>query len=213
MTNILLLGDSIRLFYQDAVRKKLGDNYNVYGPDENCRFASYALNSLRFYLSEFPTPDIIHWNIGLWDIAILYPCDGCFTPIEEYVRYMKLILRELKKTGAKIIFATTTPVSDEKAFLEGPFPPRGENSDIIKYNRRILEEFADEDIEINDLFSLVYFEKEKYLRDDMVHPNEDGVDILSDAVCNKIKSIGYFRNENATQKSLDISEISEKTIQ
>ena len=112
--NILLIGDSIRMFYQNAVKEKLGEEYTVYGPGENCRFSSYVLNSLRFWLEEFPTPDIIHWNAGLWDTAILYKEDGCFIGIDEYVACMKKILRVLKSTGAKIIFATITPVHDEK---------------------------------------------------------------------------------------------------
>lgn len=213
MINVLLLGDSIRLFYQNSVIEKLGDNYNVYGPDENCRFASYTLNSLRFYLSQFPTPDIIHWNAGLWDIAILYDCDGCFTPIDEYERNMKLILRELKKTGAKIIFATSTPVSEEKAFLKGPFPPAGKNSDIIEYNKRVIEAFSDENIEINDLFSIIYPKMEKYLSDDMVHPNDEGVEILSNAVCDKIKGIGNYKNQKSGTEEVKSEKIPEKTIQ
>lgn len=121
MQNVLLLGDSIRLFYQDKVKEKLGSDYKVMSPEENCRFSYYALNSLRFWLPKFETPDIIHWNIGLWDSAILYPEDGCFVPKSEYVENMKKILRELKKTGAKIIFATTTPVSDEKSIFTGSY--------------------------------------------------------------------------------------------
>ena len=111
MKNIMLLGDSIRMFYQKKVIEKLGNDYNVWGPEENVRFARYTQNSLRFYLAEFPNPDVIHWNNGLWDAATLYPEDGCFTPLEEYISSLKIILRELKKTGAEIIFATSTPVA------------------------------------------------------------------------------------------------------
>ena len=99
---VLLIGDSIRMFYQNEVVSQLGDGYEVYAPEENCRFSLYILNSLRFWLNDFPTPDIIHFNAGLWDTAILYHEDGCFLDVESYVKYMKMILRELKKTGAKI---------------------------------------------------------------------------------------------------------------
>lgn len=53
---VLLIGDSIRLFYEEALRKELGDAYQVYSPSENCRFAAYAANSLRFWLNDFPKP-------------------------------------------------------------------------------------------------------------------------------------------------------------
>ena len=194
---VLLIGDSIRMFYQEEVISQLGEGYEVYSPKENCRFSSYVLNSLRFWLDEFPTPDIIHFNAGLWDSAILYPEDGCFVGLPEYVKNMRAILRELKKTGAKIVFATTTPVSDEKAELSGPIPPAHKNSDIGTYNRAVLEMLDRDEVAVNDLFALMYPEKEKYLSEDMIHPNEDGVKLLGTAVSDAIKKCGVCENKKA----------------
>lgn len=73
--------------------------------------------------------------------------------------------------GAKIIFATT-PVSDGKKNLAGPMPPAHRNEDIICRNKAVLDASDGEDIYINDLFSLIYDNRKKYLRDDMIHPNE-----------------------------------------
>ena len=212
--NVLLLGDSIRMFYQKSVEEKLGSEYNIYAPAENCRFASYVLNSLRFWLEDFPTPDIIHWNTGLWDMAILYKEDGCFTELEQYVKTMKKILRVLKTTGAKIIFATTTPMSDEKVHLKGPMPPAGRNEDVIEYNKAILKALENEDIIINDLFSVMYPGRDRYISNDLIHPNEEGVDLLSSKVCDAIRSIGNYSNPNVKEKTNVLSEKrEEKTIQ
>lgn len=210
--NVLLIGDSIRLFYETTVKEQLGDGYNIYSPAENCRFSSYVLNSLRFWLAEFPAPDIIHFNAGLWDIAVLYNEDGCFIGINEYVENMKKVLRVLKSTGASVIFATTTPVSDEKKNLPGPMPPAHRNEDIIRYNAALLEAFRDEEIHINDLFSLMYNEKENYLSEDMIHPNADGIALLGTAVAKAIKNCPVTedkRAENTAQKL----QLTEKTIQ
>ena len=212
MQRVLLLGDSIRMFYQKKVTELLGDGYEVMAPGENCRFSYYALNSLRFWLSDFKNPDIIHWNIGLWDLAILYHEDGCFISKAEYVKNMVKILRELKKTGAKIIFATTTPVSDEKRFLQGPMPPANRNEDIIEYNEAVLKAFENEDIEVNDLHSLVYPNRDKYISEDMVHPNETGVDLLGRAVADKIKQFSDFKNSTMSDSSETVKR-DEKTIQ
>ena len=210
---VLLIGDSIRMFYQKEVISQLGNNYEVFAPAENCRFSSYVLNSLRFWLNEFPTPDIIHFNAGLWDTAILYHEDGCFIGLDEYAKNMKNIVRELKKTGAKIIFATTTPVSDEKEKLLGPMPPAHRNSDILIYNKVALEIFAGEDIIVNDLSSKMYPEKEKYLSEDMIHPNDDGVKFLGELVATAIKECGFY--ENKTNLVINKEKIikDEKTIQ
>lgn len=209
--NLLLIGDSIRMFYSSCLKKELGQDYNVFEPEENCRFAAYTLNSLRHWLPNFPTPDIIHWNNGLWDTAVIYKEDGCFTPIDVYLDNMQKILRELKKTGAKIIFATSTPVSDKKKFLPGPMPPAGFNEDIMRYNDAVVNAFANEGVIINDLFSLIYEDREKYISDDMIHPNEEGRIVLTKAVADAVRSCGRIKNIH----NFDMQHIhyDEKTIQ
>ena len=210
---VLLLGDSIRMFYQKEVTAQLGTEYEVFAPQENGRFSAYMLNSLRFWLKEFPTPDIIHFNAGLWDTAILYPEDGCFIPATEHVRNMRAILRELKATGAKIIFATTTPVSGEKAHLQGPMPPAHRNEDIARYNRAVLNAFEKEDIVVNDLWGAMHPEKEKYLSEDMIHPNEAGVKLLGGMVADAIKRVGSYHNEKSTAPATSLITKDEKTVQ
>lgn len=210
--NVLLIGDSIRMFYREEVQKQLGEEYTVYSPEENCRFSSYVLNSLRQWLPQFPIPDIIHFNAGLWDTAVLYPEDGCFTDRDTYVKQMMRILRELKKTGAKVIFATSTPVSDEKVALPGPMPPAHRNADVMAYNEAVLEAYKNEDIIIDDLFSLMYPDKERYLSEDMIHPNEEGVRLLGKAVADSIRSCGKVKNQHE-QRGEVVKPVSEKVIQ
>lgn len=210
---VLLLGDSIRMFYQKEVISQLGEDYQVYGPDENCRFSLYMLNSIRFWMNQFPIPDIIHFNAGLWDTAILYKEDGCFVGIDDYVKNMKRIYRELKKTGAKIIFATTTPVSDDKISFCGPMPPAHDNEKIIQYNNAVLQAYKNEDIIINDLFSAMYPKRKTLLRDDMIHPNEEGAKLLGGLVANAIKSCGDYKNRNTATRVLVKDKQDEKTIQ
>ena len=69
MKQIILLGDSIRMQYQPVVGEKLADIAAVSGPDENCRWSGYTLNSLRFWLPQLPSPDLVQWNCGLWDMG------------------------------------------------------------------------------------------------------------------------------------------------
>ena len=38
--------------------------------------------------------------------------------------------------------------------------------------------------------------KEKYLSDDMIHPNDEGVKLLGRKVADAIKSVGRFENSN-----------------
>ena len=213
MKRVLLIGDSIRLHYQNEVKRLIGDEYEIVAPQENCRFSSYVLNSLRYWLAECPNSDIIHWNAGLWDIAVLYKEDGCFTPVEEYVLNMQKILRELKKTGAKIIYATTTPVLDEKKYLAGPIPPAHDNEDIIRYNRAVLEAFKEEAIVINDLHKIMYQEKDRLLSEDMIHPNEEGIKRLGAAVASMIKAQQFEKEYHAAAQEISYAKPDEKMVQ
>lgn len=200
--NVLLIGDSIRMFYQKDVQTLLGSEYNVYSPEVNCKFSAFVLNSLRFWLEQLPTPDIIHFNAGLWDTAILYHEDGCFISEEEYVGFMKKVARVLRSTGATVIFATTTPVSDDKCNFPGPMPPAHRNDDIRAYNKAVLKAFESENILINDLFSLIWPNKEQYLLDDKIHPNEKGVQLLAEAVSQAIRNCGAKKNTIEKQRPL-----------
>ena len=215
--NVLLIGDSIRMFYQEEVQTNLSDTFSVYAPKVNCRFSAFVLNSLRFWLTENPPADIIHFNAGLWDTAILYSEDGCFVDLESYISNMKKIIRVLKTTGAELIFATSTPVCDEKQYLPGPMPPAHKNADIAAYNAAAVELMKQENIPVNDLFSLMYADKEKYLSEDMIHPNEEGVKFLGQAVAQAIRNCSATMKHNPakTAQKLAFAEntTQEKTIQ
>jgi acyl-CoA thioesterase-1 len=208
------LGDSIRLIgYGTKVPELLGEDYQVFQPEDNCRFVKYTLRMLFDLKSEIEGSDVIHWNNGLWDIPTGLFDDGePFTNVEEYVQNMLRVAKELKKLGKRVIFATTTPVHEDKKNLEGPIPPAHRNEDIIRYNSAILKEFEKEDIYINDLHSLMYAEKEKYLLSDMIHPNPDGIKVLGRAVADSVLSVKEIEI-NRERREIQKLVINEKTVQ
>ena len=70
MKKVTLLGDSIRLIgYGTRVPELLCNEYEVFQPDDNCRFAKYTLRMLFDYKEQIKGSDVIHWNNGLWDIV------------------------------------------------------------------------------------------------------------------------------------------------
>ncbi len=185
MKQVLLLGDSIRMFYQKKVAEKLGEEYNVFGPQENCRFAAYTHNTLRHWLPTFPNPDIIHWNNGLWDTGHFYGEEENGTSLPVYLEYLERTAKILLSTGAKVFFATTTPVHPKRKV------PMGEqrNPEIEMYNKAAVELMNRLGIEVNDLYPLIAEDFDGRLCDDLIHPSEKGIDVLSDAVCAKIRSV------------------------
>lgn len=199
MKQVLLLGDSIRMFYQKKVAEKLGEEYNVFAPEENCRFAAFTHNSLRHWLPKFPKPDIIHWNNGLWDVGHFYGEKECGTTLPVYLEYLERIAKILKSTGATVIFATTTPCHPKRELKTDGMLSIHKNSEIEQYNKAAVKLMNKLDIAVNDLYPLVAGNIDELICEDLIHPSEKGKDVLSDAVCAKIRSIN---TSNASESAV-----------
>lgn len=182
MIKVTLLGDSIReLGYGSEVPKLLGDEYEVYQPVENCRFAKFTLNSIQFWQDDMEGSKIVHWNNGLWDCADTFG-DGVFTSKEEYVATMVRTAKLLLKRYGKVIFATITPVLKEH--------PHIKIETIREYNAAVVPELEKLGVVINDLHSLVASDMDKYLRkDDFIHLTEEGIKVCAEQVANAIKEV------------------------
>ena len=181
MKNVVLLGDSIRqIGYGTLVPQLLGEEYSVWQPKENCRFAAYTLRLLFDNRTAIGNADIIHWNNGLWDVCDLFG-DGPFTDAETYVKNMLRIATILKRSTDKIIFATTTPVTSEHAFSK--------NERIRQYNALLVPELEKMGIVINDLNALVTPNIDTFIRkDDNIHLTEEGIRACAEQVAEYIRS-------------------------
>ncbi len=180
MKKVLLLGDSIRLNYMPKVFRNLDGIAEVVGPPDNCRFVRYTIANIREWLGAYGTPDVIHWNNGIWDVHhFLDGDDRVLTTLEEYLSDLERLYNCLRKTGAKIIFATSTPCKPEYPLMK--------NEDIIRYNAAAVELLKDKVDEINDLFSLVYPNIENYISPDNIHLNKDGVAAVGNKVTEVLK--------------------------
>lgn len=177
MKKVLLLGDSRRQGYEPFVRKLLEGRAEVYGPQENGRWAGYTLNSLRFWLHEFPKPDIVHWSCGLWDLGDDYHIGRPFSLPEEYesaVERTVIVLRKLFP-GVKIIFGTIMPVG------------AGDATGIKAYNAIMAKVAEREGIPVDDLFGLMHDKMVTYDRGDGLHLNEEGNTMVARQVISAIE--------------------------
>lgn len=181
MKKVTLLGDSIRqIGYGTKVPELLGEEYEVFQPEENCRFVKYTLRMLFDYKAQIEGSDVIHWNNGLWDIpTAMFDDNEPFTDIDEYVNNMLRVAKLLKSLGKRIIFATTTPVR-----LEHPY---NKNSVIKEYNEAIVPKLKEIGIEINDLHAIVNTDIYKYICDDNIHLSEEGINLCSNQIVKLIK--------------------------
>lgn len=183
MKKIVLLGDSIRLGYEKFVKDSLDGVAEVYSPAENCKFTINLMRYLHSYVGPDGLPsdaDLVHWNAGLWDVINMVGDDLPLTPPDAYADLIKRINKRIRWCfpKAKIVFATTTTVVEEK--YTGTV--RRFNADIIEYNKIALDALNGMDTVINDLYSLTK-DIPSECRSDMTHFNtEQGVKMLGGKV-------------------------------
>ena len=182
MKKVTLLGDSIRqIGYGTKVPEMLDPDYEVFQPEDNCRFVKYTLRMLFDFKAQIEGSDVIHWNNGLWDISTALFDDGePFTSEEEYVENMLRVAKLLKKMGKRVIFATTTPVHNEF--------PYNDNNVIKRYNALIVPKLEELGIEINDLHSTVMQDLYRYIGEDQIHLSQEGIAVCSQQVVDMIKA-------------------------
>lgn len=165
---VVLLGDSIRLIgYGTALPDMVKDCCDIWQNDDNDRFVQYLLRQIFNCQDKIDEADIVHFNSGQWDVCDVFG-DGTFTPDEVYKSYILRIADLLLSKGKTVIFATTTPVRGDH--------PYNRNSDIEHFNALVVPILKEKGVIINDMYSLLSSNIEKYIReDDKIHLTDEGI--------------------------------------
>ena len=180
MIKVTLLGDSIRqLGYGTRVPTLLGDEFEVFQPSENCRFAKHTLRGLYDWSKGISGSKVIHWNNGLWDVCRLYEDGETFSSVSEYVETMLRIASLLKARCDTLIFATTTPARAGRAYID--------NADILRFNEALVPKLQAMGVVINDLHTLVSKDPDAYICDDLLHLSEKGIGVCAEQVAEMIR--------------------------
>ena len=182
MKKLVLLGDSIRLIgYGTLLPELLSGEYEIWQPEDNCRWADYTYRMLSDHAESIKGADIIHWNNGHWDICDLFG-DGSFTSVDNYIRAMERVAKRLLTITNKVIFSTTTAVTPRLHY---------ENNEIIKkYNDAVVPHLEKMGIIINDLYSVVLPHVEEYIKEDNIHLNDAGIRACAEQIAGVIRRVG-----------------------
>ena len=101
----LFIGDSISGNYDKALRTALKGKLNIYHPPTNCGPVRKGVENIVQWLGAYDQPglgwDVISFNFGQWDSG---------NTKSRYQEDLEKVITELKKTKAKLIFVTTTPI-------------------------------------------------------------------------------------------------------
>jgi lysophospholipase L1-like esterase len=152
---------------------------NVHRIPENAAFTRFGLEKLDGWVGSGKW-DVIHVNFGLHDLKIM---DGGArqVPLDEYERNLEAIFARLKQTGAKVIFANTTPVP------EGKVNPLRDPADVPRYNAAAARAAATAGIPVTDLFAAVTPHLATYQRPVNVHFVDAGSRFLAETVAGPIR--------------------------
>ena len=153
LPSVLLIGDSIAISYTQQLRAELKGAANVHHPDENCGPSGYGVERIDAWLGAGKWA-VVYFNFGLHDLKWLDAQETYVTPDkgkqvatpEQYGRNLAEFVRRVKRSGAKLIFATTTPV------------PAGSNGRVEgserAYNDVARRVMAETGVPVDDLHAL-----------------------------------------------------------
>jgi len=187
LPRVLLLGDSISIGYTLRVRERLQGRANVHRPPENCAETAKGVRELDKWLGSGKW-DVIHFNFGLHDIKYLDEKGTYVTPdkgkqvalLPEYEANLRRIVARLKQTGARLIFATTTPV---------PSRSNGRvEHDELRYNEVAVRVMRELGVAVNDLHALVKRQQDRIQLPHNVHFTDEGYAQLADAVLARLEA-------------------------
>jgi putative membrane-bound dehydrogenase-like protein len=152
---VILLGDSIRMNYQQTVVAELKGKATVWAPKENCKHTAFVLENLEKWVKG-RNASVVHINVGLHDMFLSSSTDQPRHSLEVYETNIRAIFAKLKElTDAKIIFALTTPVIESRqAASEGYKRIVRRAADVVKYNAKVTQIADAAGIEVNDLHAL-----------------------------------------------------------
>jgi hypothetical protein len=186
LPRVLLIGDSISIGYTLPVRTLLAGKANVHRPATNCGPSSRGVENIDQWLGTGKW-DVIHFNFGIHD-TVYYGEDGKRSkpgvgrhqvPIADYENNLKMMIAKMKATGAKVIFATTTPV------------PEGTSTSIagdeVEYNRVASKLVQEAGGTVDDLYSFAKPRLSEIQRPRDVHFTTEGSQALAEQVVSSIQ--------------------------
>jgi acyl-CoA thioesterase-1 len=197
LPRVLILGDSISIGYTPYVQDMLKGEALVVRPTfgdgkpQNCSGTTKGVEMLDTWLAlEGGNWDVIHFNWGLHDLkhvdtetgeSSIKPEDPRQAEPEVYEKQLRGLVEKLKATGAKLIFATTTPVP------KGRQNPLRRPEDVVAYNNIAKKIMAEHNVAINDLYVFALPKLAEIQREANVHFTDEGSETLGKEVVRHLR--------------------------
>jgi hypothetical protein len=173
LPRVLLIGDSISRGYTQDVRKAMLGKANVHRAPENCGSTANGVKKIDIWLGAGKW-DVIHFNFGIHDRK---------TSAADYETRLETLITRMKQTGAKLIFATTTPVPPDTK--DGPEIV----TQINEKNAIATQVMQKHGVAINDLHSFLAPQLEGIANPKDVHFNAKGYELMGQQVAKVMESV------------------------
>jgi len=198
---VALIGDSIRLSYAPVVKAALGGSFDVVSPKANGGDSKRVLGNLEAWVLR-EQPDLVHFNCGIHDTKHFRKTGTFQVSPEQYEANLREIVKRIRaRTEACIVFATSTPILDDRAAAKR----KGReyeltNAAIEQYNtiaRRVMTEL---EVPVNDLNAAIANPARPHtiqslIADDGVHLNPTARELLGGRVAEIVRE--QLRSGNA----------------
>ncbi|MEY4273035.1 MAG: hypothetical protein RL250_1901 [Verrucomicrobiota bacterium] len=171
LPRVLLIGDSVSRGYTLPARAALAGVANVHRAPANCGPTAAGLKNLEVWLGEGKW-DVIHFNFGIHDRA---------TPPADYVKRLEEIVARLERTGAKLVWASTTPIPDNPAQKQTA-------RSIVDRNALAAEVMRKHGIPVDDLFAAITPRLATLQNPNDVHFTAAGYDFLGAQVAAALRT-------------------------
>jgi len=163
LPRVLLIGDSICGGYAPDVISLLKGKAEVIKSEGNAQYTGTGLKKIDQWVGDGQW-DVIHFNWGLWDMYGWEYTKEDRSPA-AYAKRLEELVTRMEKTGAKLIWATTTPACPApETGMHGRF-----HADVVitrgkerEYQEAALAVMKKHDVRVNDLFSLMLPDLGKY---------------------------------------------------
>ncbi|MCR9118204.1 MAG: SGNH/GDSL hydrolase family protein [bacterium] len=193
LPKIVLVGDSIRLSYAPIVAKQLAGTATIVSSKSNGIDSTNVLRNLRQWVIR-ENPTIVHFNCGIHDTKKFKSTGKFQVSPEAYEANLRKIVEQIRQeTGAIVLFATTTPILDERAAAlrkEREYELLG--ASVKQYNDIALKVMAELKTPVDDLHTTIAKpnspnKTETLIGSDGVHMTTTGKELLGTKVAEFLK--------------------------
>lgn len=179
---VLIIGDSISLAYTPHVVQLLKGKVNVVHHKGNAGPTMRGIAEIDQWIGDKQW-DIIHFNWGLWDMYG-WRYEKIDRSPAAYEKRLETLVARLKKTKAKLIWASTTPICpDAEKKCKVKIAPATER----QYLDAALRVMKKHSIQVNDLHAFMSSQRSKYaIADNDVHYTKEGSKKLAEQVAKHV---------------------------